>query len=115
MSERAGGTRSLPRRVLGKLGEFIGELVAEALLSVAVCAAAALAIGAGWWGWNRHPGATLAAGAMLAILIGHGAVTLHRERRGVVRPRGLFTRLAVAALSVLAAWLVLVLLYCDCT
>ncbi|GAA3702676.1 hypothetical protein GCM10022399_18890 [Terrabacter ginsenosidimutans] len=107
---------SLPRRIGSKVAELVGEAVVEGLFAVLACSVAGVVIAGFIWGWNRHPVATVIAGAAMACLLGYGAWSLlPRARRS--RERGQGRRVAIiasGALLVTAVWLLYVISYCSC-
>lgn len=96
---------------------MLGEFVAEALFAAVACVLAGLALAGAIWGWNRHPAATILAGAAVALVLGFGAWNLRPEAKQV-RDGSQESRLAgiaVAAFIVMAVWLLYVATYCTCT
>ncbi|WP_460626752.1 hypothetical protein [Intrasporangium mesophilum] len=104
----------LARRAASKLVELVGEFVAEVLVAGLACLLAGLVIAAAIWGWNRHPGATVAAGAAGTLVLGYGAWSLwteHARGKGSHRP---LASMAIALFLIVGVWLLYVVTYCSC-
>lgn len=108
--------RSLPRRFLSKVAELVGEAAAEGLFAVLACSIAGAVVAGFIWGWNRHSGATVAATAAMACLLGYGAWSLRpaARRAGEDGQRRRIAAIASGALVVTAVWLLYVFIYCRC-
>lgn len=106
-----GRTARVVRKAGRAVGEFLGEAVLEALLTVVACVLLAGVVFVFLWGWGRSPLLTGGLGGTVLAFLGYGAWEMFRPARS-----GRRGRLAAAALASFTAAAVFAYfaLSCNC-
>ncbi|MFG2769293.1 lysine transporter LysE [Streptomyces sp. NPDC048350] len=104
--------RSVAKGVGEFLTETVGEFVTEIVLTVLATALLAGLVLAAWWSWSHSPRLTGGGGALLALLVAHGAWAKFRDPAVARRRRGL-AAVTSAGFTAVAATAVFLLLYAE--
>ncbi|MEU7009824.1 lysine transporter LysE [Streptomyces sp. NPDC046332] len=100
------------RSVAKGVSEFLTETVGEIVLTLLATALLAGLVLAAWWSWSHSPRLTVGGGALLALLVAHGAWARFRDPAVARRRRGL-AAVTSAGFTAVAATAVFLLLYAE--